>query len=219
MAADQAPLVRAFAAAVAVLIIACPCAMGLAVPTAVMVATGRGASLGLLIKGGDALQRAGEVTTVVLDKTGTITEGRPAVTDVSVVPGLIDESVARARGGRRRRLSEHPIASAVIARATADGAHDVDRARLRVASWPWRDGARGPPACGGRQSGAHAGPGRGRLADRAGGRTTGSRRQDAGLRRRGRSDRRRARRLGSREAVVGLRHRSPEAPRACRSPS
>ncbi len=122
VAADQAPLVRAFAAAVAVLIIACPCAMGLAVPTAVMVATGRGASLGLLIKGGDALQRAGEVTTVVLDKTGTITEGRPAVTDVSVVPGLIDEKALLALAAAVERLSEHPIASAVIARATADGA-------------------------------------------------------------------------------------------------
>jgi len=122
LAADQAPLVRAFAAAVAVLIIACPCAMGLAVPTAVMVATGRGASLGLLIKGGDALERAGGVTMVVLDKTGTVTEGRPAVTDVSVVPGLIDEKTLLALAAAVERLSEHPIASAVIARAIADGA-------------------------------------------------------------------------------------------------
>jgi Cu+-exporting ATPase len=86
VAVDQAPLVRAFAAAVAVLIIACPCAMGLAVPTAVMVATGRGAARGVLIKGGEALQRAGAVTTVVLDKTGTVTEGRPRVTNLTVLP-------------------------------------------------------------------------------------------------------------------------------------
>ncbi len=85
--------VRAFAASVAVLIIACPCAMGLAVPTAVMVSTGRGAELGILIKGGEALQRAGDLTTVVLDKTGTVTEGRPVVTDIVV------RDIVRASGG------------------------------------------------------------------------------------------------------------------------
>ncbi len=87
LVAANAPGVRAFAASVAVLIIACPCAMGLAVPTAVMVATGKGAELGVLFKGGEALQRAGDITTVVLDKTGTVTEGRPVVTDVLAAPG------------------------------------------------------------------------------------------------------------------------------------
>ena len=108
--------VRAFAAAVAVLIIACPCAMGLAVPTAVMVATGKGAELGILIKGGEALQRAGSLDTVVLDKTGTVTEGRPAVTDVVACDGRTDSDLL-ALAGAVERQSEHPLADAIVAAA------------------------------------------------------------------------------------------------------
>ncbi len=114
--------VRGFAAAVAVLIIACPCAMGLAVPTAVMVATGRGAELGMLIKGGQALQRAGDVTAVVLDKTGTITEGRPAVTDVRLAPGgPVDEAALLTLAAAVEASSEHPLADAVVREARGRG--------------------------------------------------------------------------------------------------
>ena len=111
-------VVRAFAAAVAVLIIACPCAMGLAVPTAVMVATGKGAELGILIKGGEALQRAGDVTTVVLDKTGTLTEGRPTVTDVITAPGSTwaPDSLLRIVAALESS-SEHPLADAIVRHA------------------------------------------------------------------------------------------------------
>jgi Cu+-exporting ATPase len=118
--ADTAPALRAFAAAVAVLIIACPCAMGLAVPTAVMVATGKGAEIGVLIKGGEALQRAGSLDTVVLDKTGTVTEGRPSVTDVIVV-GDRHESEVLALAGALERQSEHPLADAVVSAARTRG--------------------------------------------------------------------------------------------------
>jgi Cu+-exporting ATPase len=141
VAVDEAPFVRAFAAAVAVLIIACPCAMGLAVPTAVMVATGKGAELGVLIKGGEALQRAGDVTTVVLDKTGTVTEGRPAVTDVveatqmAAVGGSREERGASGdtRGpawlalvASLERSSEHPLAEAIVHHARERGAALTD---------------------------------------------------------------------------------------------
>ena len=112
--------VRAFAAAVAVLIIACPCAMGLAVPTAVMVSTGKGAELGVLIKGGEALQRAGDITTVVLDKTGTVTEGRPAVTDVEVASdGAISPDVLLSLVASLETMSEHPLADALVRHARA----------------------------------------------------------------------------------------------------
>ena len=112
VAADAAPAVRGFAAAVAVLIIACPCAMGLAVPTAVMVASGRGARLGILIKGGEALQRAGSISTVVLDKTGTVTEGQPAVTDLIVI-GADQRGVLEAIAAVEAS-SEHPLAEAIV---------------------------------------------------------------------------------------------------------
>ncbi len=110
-------VVRALAAAVTVLIIACPCAMGLAVPTAVMVSTGRGAERGVLFKGGNVLQRAAELDVVVLDKTGTITEGRPAVTQVRLV-GAGDEATVLASAAALERMSEHPLGEAIVAAAT-----------------------------------------------------------------------------------------------------
>jgi Cu+-exporting ATPase len=121
MHGGAAPAVRAFAAAVAVLIIACPCAMGLAVPTAVMVATGRGAQLGVLIKGGEALQRAGDIDTVLLDKTGTVTEGRPAVTDVHVATTSVDETELLRLTASLESVSEHPLADAIVRRAREQG--------------------------------------------------------------------------------------------------
>ncbi len=119
VAADQAPAMRAFAAAISVLIIACPCAMGLAVPTAVLVATGKGAQSGILIKGGEPLQRAGAVSTVALDKTGTITEGQPAVTDIIAV-GREQNAVLRLAASLEQ-ASEHPIADALVRRAREQG--------------------------------------------------------------------------------------------------
>ena len=122
IAADSAPVMRAFSAAVAVLIIACPCAMGLAVPTAVMVSTGRGAELGVLIKGGEALQRAGDVSVVVLDKTGTVTEGRPTVTDVVTAPtGAITATELLRLTASLESSSEHPLAEAIVRNAKDAG--------------------------------------------------------------------------------------------------
>ncbi len=112
-----APALVAF---VAVMIIACPCAMGLATPTAILVGTGRGAERGILIRGGEILERAGQVTTVVLDKTGTITTGRPEVTDVVLAPGA-DERDLFALAASVEGASEHPLARAVVRAADARG--------------------------------------------------------------------------------------------------
>jgi Cu+-exporting ATPase len=120
--APGAGVMQAFSAAVAVLVIACPCAMGLAVPTAVMVATGRGATFGLLIKGGEALQRLEKVDTVVLDKTGTITAGQPEVTDVLLNPsGRFSREEVIRLAAALERASEHPLGEAIVLHATQNG--------------------------------------------------------------------------------------------------
>jgi len=117
----EAGAVRAFANGVAVLIIACPCAMGLAVPTAVMVATGRGAEMGVLIKGGDALQRTATVSIVVFDKTGTLTVGRPDVAGVDAPrPDVSADMVVRAAAAVGA-ASEHPLSAAVVREAARRG--------------------------------------------------------------------------------------------------
>ncbi|MEU6376670.1 heavy metal translocating P-type ATPase [Streptomyces sp. NPDC046909] len=109
-------MVAAFTAAVAVLIIACPCALGLATPTALMVGTGRGAQLGILIKGPEVLESTRRVDTVVLDKTGTVTTGRMTLQEVYAVQGADEELVLRLAGALEH-ASEHPVARAVAAGA------------------------------------------------------------------------------------------------------
>ena len=109
---------EAFTAAVAVLIIACPCALGLATPTAIMVGTGRGAQLGIIIKGGEVLEQTRRVDVAVLDKTGTVTEGRMELVATTVAAGT-DAAALLRLAGAVEALSEHPIAAAVVAGAEA----------------------------------------------------------------------------------------------------
>jgi Cu+-exporting ATPase len=114
--------------AITVLVIACPCAMGLATPTAIMVGTGLGARHGVLIRDAEALERARRIDTVVLDKTGTITEGRPEVTAVTLAPGAgVDEDILLRLVASAERGSEHPLAAAVL--------REAERRGLEVA-WP-----------------------------------------------------------------------------------
>jgi Cu+-exporting ATPase len=114
--ASGASPARAFTAAVVVLIIACPCAMGLATPTAILVGTGRGAQLGILIKGPEVLESTRRVDTVVLDKTGTLTAGRMTLTDVLAAPGVAETDLLRLAAAVES-ASEHPIAAAITAGA------------------------------------------------------------------------------------------------------
>ncbi len=110
---------EAFTAAVAVLIIACPCALGLATPTALMVGTGRGAQLGILIKGPEVLEQTRRITTIVLDKTGTVTEGKMWVAGIVTASGVDERELLRVAGSAED-ASEHPIARAIAERARTD---------------------------------------------------------------------------------------------------
>jgi Cu+-exporting ATPase len=102
--------------AIAVLVIACPCALGLATPTAIMVGTGRGASLGVLIKNAESLERAHKINTIVFDKTGTITSGTPSVTDIQGFNGADEQTVLRLAASLEKK-SEHPLGTAIVREA------------------------------------------------------------------------------------------------------
>ncbi len=127
----ESAFTRALINMIAVLVIACPCALGLATPTAVMVGSGLGAEMGVLFKSGEALERAGKINTVVLDKTGTITRGQPVVTDVVTTPAGERTSLGSGEEEPRRRLlhwaasvergSEHPLGEAILAEAVQQG--------------------------------------------------------------------------------------------------
>lgn len=107
------PFAFALSIGIAVLVISCPCALGLATPTAIMVGTGKGAEYGILVKSAESLEIAHQINTVVLDKTGTLTEGKPIVTDVLPAPGVLRNPFLRAAASLEA-LSEHPLAQAVV---------------------------------------------------------------------------------------------------------
>ncbi|MDQ0511641.1 heavy metal translocating P-type ATPase [Ancylobacter amanitiformis] len=132
-------LAHALIAAVAVLIIACPCALGLATPMSIMVGVGRGAQLGVLIKNAEALERLEKVDTLVVDKTGTLTEGAPSVTAILPAEGFAEAEVLRLAAAVER-LSEHPLARAVVALAQARG---IDIPKVRGFDSPVGKGAYG----------------------------------------------------------------------------
>ena len=122
---------RAFAVSVAVLVIACPCAMGLAVPAALTVAIGRGAQLGILFKGGESLERLARVDTLVLDKTGTLTEGKPEVVALRAFAGTTEDEVLAVAAALERR-SEHPLARAILSAAETRGLGATTAQQIRA---------------------------------------------------------------------------------------
>ncbi|MFS8045202.1 heavy metal translocating P-type ATPase [Rhizobium sp. BR 314] len=118
-------LAHALLAAVAVLIIACPCALGLATPMSIMIATGRGAQEGVLVRDAEALERFAKVDTLIVDKTGTLTEGKPNLTDTATVNG-VEQGRLLSLAASLERGSEHPLAEAIVAGAEERGAHFVE---------------------------------------------------------------------------------------------
>lgn len=120
MVATGADVGRALTSAVAVVVISCPCALGLATPVAIMVATGKGAELGILFKSAEALETLHKVRAVVLDKTGTITQGKPSVTDVLPAEGISEKALLKMAAALEAQ-SEHPLAAAIVEHAKAAG--------------------------------------------------------------------------------------------------
>ena len=118
-------LAHAIVASVSVLIVACPCALGLATPMSIMVATGRGAGAGVLVRDAATLERLEKVDTLVVDKTGTLTEGKPRLTDVAAAPGFAEDGVLRVAASLERS-SEHPLAAAILAGARGRGIEPQD---------------------------------------------------------------------------------------------
>ena len=142
-----APAEQAFSAGLAVLIIACPCALGLATPAALVAACGRGAQLGIFVKGHQALESSGLIDTVVLDKTGTVTSGQMTVTALAAAPGTEPAEVLR-YAGAVEHASEHPIAAAISAEAISAEASGA--APAQVGPWPTVDGFQALPGLGAR---------------------------------------------------------------------
>ena len=142
-----APAERAFSAGLAVLIIACPCALGLATPAALVAACGRGAQLGIFVKGHQALESSGLIDTVVLDKTGTVTSGQMTVTALAAAPGTEPAEVLR-YAGAVEHASEHPIAAAISAEAISAEASGA--APAQAGPWPTVDGFQALPGLGAR---------------------------------------------------------------------
>ena len=136
--------------AVAVLIIACPCALGLATPMSIMVGTGRGAGAGVLVKNAEALELMEKVDTLVVDKTGTLTEGKPRLVGVTAT-GAIDENELLRLAASLERGSEHPLAAAIVTGAEARGLKVSPATGLRHGARQGRDRPGRRPARGGRQ--------------------------------------------------------------------
>lgn len=126
----RAPFGFALTAFVSVLVVACPCALGLATPTAVTVGIGRGAELGILIRNGEALEVADSVTHAVVDKTGTLTKGKPVVTDIIAIG--IDEKTLLSMASAVERNSKHPLARAIVERASAEGSPILEAERFSL---------------------------------------------------------------------------------------
>jgi P-type Cu+ transporter len=124
-------LSRAFAVSIAVLVIACPCAMGLAVPAALTVAVGRGAQLGILFKGGEAIERLARTDIVAFDKTGTLTNGKPAIVAIGCEPNVNENELLRIAASLEQR-SEHPLAHAVISRARLSNIEIAEASNVQV---------------------------------------------------------------------------------------